>query len=442
MPQVRVAEDAELGLGGGGSFEGDTQGGFGGRGPCLGAGRKRLDERREAVGEVNAGCPAPLTTARRRPLRHVEHGFERHEPLRTMRPRLEARRQLPPAKPRPHRRARDAALPLRLGKRHPLQRLVRRRFFELTPPCLDDLVRLERRSGIGHGVIVSIYPTIDTVSETVFDRVMFERFTDRARRVLVLAQEEARLLNHNYLGTEHILLGLVHEGEGVAALVLDSFGVGLDTVRQRIKEAVGDSPGAGVGAPPFTPRSKKVLELSLREALRLGHNYIGTEHLLLGLVRVDEGLAAQILTQLGVPSTDAVRDRVTTVLREHGQTPTTPGFTPAGATVRDRARMLASAEGSGDARVPAGSHHYLLALLADATSLASGVLVGLGVTEDAVRQKIAELGTAGTSDEVTTMPTPITVEIAPGVSISADDPKQLEGVDLDELRRRITGTPP
>jgi ATP-dependent Clp protease ATP-binding subunit ClpA len=271
---------------------------------------------------------------------------------------------------------------------------------------------------------------------------MFERFTDRARRVLVLAQEEARLLNHNYLGTEHILLGLVHEGEGVAALVLDSFGVGLDTVRQRIKEAVGDSPGAGVGAPPFTPRSKKVLELSLREALRLGHNYIGTEHLLLGLVRVDEGLAAQILTQLGVPSTDAVRDRVTTVLREHGQTPTTPGFTPAGATVRDRARMLASAEGSGDARVPAGSHHYLLALLADATSLASGVLVGLGVTEDAVRQKIAELGTAGTSDEVTTMPTPITVEIAPGVSISADDPKQLEGVDLDELRRRITGTPP
>ncbi len=128
---------------------------------------------------------------------------------------------------------------------------------------------------------------------------MFERFTDRARRVLVLAQEEARLLNHNFIGTEHILLGLIHEGEGVAAKALESLGVTLEAVREKVEETIGPAGSATTGSPPFTPRAKKVLELSLREALQLGHNYIGTEHMLLGLVREGEGVAAQVLVSLG-----------------------------------------------------------------------------------------------------------------------------------------------
>ena len=107
---------------------------------------------------------------------------------------------------------------------------------------------------------------------------MFERFTDRARRVVVLAQEEARMLNHNYIGTEHILLGLIHEGEGVAAKALESLGISLEAVRQQVEEIIGQGQQAPSGHIPFTPRAKKVLELSLREALQLGHNYIGTEH--------------------------------------------------------------------------------------------------------------------------------------------------------------------
>jgi ATP-dependent Clp protease ATP-binding subunit ClpC len=128
---------------------------------------------------------------------------------------------------------------------------------------------------------------------------VFERFTDRARRVLVLAQEEARLLNHNFIGTEHILLGLIHEGEGVAAKALESLGISLEAVREKVEETIGPAGSAPSGSPPFTPRAKKVLELSLREALQLGHNYIGTEHMLLGLVREGEGVAAQVLVNLG-----------------------------------------------------------------------------------------------------------------------------------------------
>lgn len=128
---------------------------------------------------------------------------------------------------------------------------------------------------------------------------MFERFTDRARRVVVLAQEEARMLNHNYIGTEHILLGLIHEGEGVAAKALESLGISLDAVREQVQEIIGQGQQAPSGHIPFTPRAKKVLELSLREALQLGHNYIGTEHILLGLIREGEGVAAQVLVKLG-----------------------------------------------------------------------------------------------------------------------------------------------
>src|SRR5436309_1004089 len=142
---------------------------------------------------------------------------------------------------------------------------------------------------------------------------MFERFTDRARRVVALAQEEARMLNHNYIGTEHILLGLIHEGEGVAAKALESLGISLEGVRQQVEEIIGQGQQAPSGHIPFTPRAKKVLELSLREALQLGHNYIGTEHILLGLIREGEGVAAQVLQKLGA-DLNRVRQQVIQLL--------------------------------------------------------------------------------------------------------------------------------
>jgi len=142
---------------------------------------------------------------------------------------------------------------------------------------------------------------------------MFERFTDRARRVVVLAQEEARMLNHNYIGTEHILLGLIHEGEGVAAKALESLGISLEGVRSQVEEIIGQGQQAPSGHIPFTPRAKKVLELSLREALQLGHNYIGTEHILLGLIREGEGVAAQVLVKLGA-DLNRVRQQVIQLL--------------------------------------------------------------------------------------------------------------------------------
>ena len=142
---------------------------------------------------------------------------------------------------------------------------------------------------------------------------MFERFTDRARRVVVLAQEEARMLNHNYIGTEHVLLGLIHEGEGVAAKAMEGMGISLEAVRAQVEEIIGQGQQAPSGHIPFTPRAKKVLELSLREALQLGHNYIGTEHILLGLIREGEGVAAQVLVKLGA-DLNRVRQQVIQLL--------------------------------------------------------------------------------------------------------------------------------
>ncbi|MEW6553872.1 MAG: ATP-dependent Clp protease ATP-binding subunit [Actinomycetota bacterium] len=142
---------------------------------------------------------------------------------------------------------------------------------------------------------------------------MFQRFSDRARRVVVLAQEEARMLNHNYIGTEHLLLGLIQEGEGVAAKALESMNISLEAVRNQVEEIIGRGSSAPTGHIPFTPRAKKVLELSLREALQLGHNYIGTEHILLGLIREGEGVAAQVLTKLGA-DLDRVRNQVVQLL--------------------------------------------------------------------------------------------------------------------------------
>ncbi|MFC8303448.1 ATP-dependent Clp protease ATP-binding subunit [Specibacter sp. NPDC057265] len=170
---------------------------------------------------------------------------------------------------------------------------------------------------------------------------MFERFTDRARRVVVLAQEEARMLNHNYIGTEHILLGLIHEGEGVAAKALESLNISLDGVREQVQEIIGQGQQAPSGHIPFTPRAKKVLELSLREALQLGHNYIGTEHILLGLIREGEGVAAQVLVKLGA-DLGRVRQQVIQLLSGYqGKEPVASGGqqpegAPAGSVVLDQ----------------------------------------------------------------------------------------------------------
>ena len=161
---------------------------------------------------------------------------------------------------------------------------------------------------------------------------MFERFTDRARRVVVLAQEEARMLNHNYIGTEHILLGLIHEGEGVAAKALEALNISLEAVRAQVEEIIGQGQQAPSGHIPFTPRAKKVLELSLREALQLGHNYIGTEHILLGLIREGEGVAAQVLVKLGA-DLNRVRQQVIQLLSGYqGKEAVTSGSGPAEGT--------------------------------------------------------------------------------------------------------------
>src|SRR6188474_924822 len=169
---------------------------------------------------------------------------------------------------------------------------------------------------------------------------MFERFTDRARRVVVLAQEEAKMLNHNYIGTEHILLGLIHEGEGVAAKALESLGISLDAVREQVQDIIGQGQQQPTGHIPFTPRAKKVLELSLREALQLGHSYIGTEHILLGLIREGEGVAAQVLHKLGA-DLNRVRQQVIQLLsgyqgKEQQTAGTAPETAPSSSLVLDQ----------------------------------------------------------------------------------------------------------
>ncbi|GAA0991188.1 hypothetical protein GCM10009555_078110 [Acrocarpospora macrocephala] len=168
---------------------------------------------------------------------------------------------------------------------------------------------------------------------------MFERFTDRSRRVVVLAQEEARLLQHNYIGTEHILLGLVREDEGVAAQALRDCGIDLAGVREKVREVIGLGTSAPMGHIPFTPRAKKVLELSLREALQFSHNYIGTEHILLGLIREGEGVAAQVLYEQGA-HLQRVRERILDILGQPpGERPDEPlsqTFDPLSAAVTRR----------------------------------------------------------------------------------------------------------
>jgi ATP-dependent Clp protease ATP-binding subunit ClpA len=221
---------------------------------------------------------------------------------------------------------------------------------------------------------------------------MFERFTDRARRAVVLAQEEARQLDHDYIGTEHILLGLLGERDGIAAQSLRRLGVGLNDVRDEITANVGRGDKSPAGHIPFTPRAKKVLELSLREALQLGHNYIGTEHILLGLVREGQGMAAHVLVQRGAPL-ERVRATVTDALGRSSARPRSsqPEHTPAADEALAAARELA-----GSGRL--GSHHLLEALARSEDSVASRALASLGIDADTLAATIDELGVEGTND--------------------------------------------
>ena len=255
---------------------------------------------------------------------------------------------------------------------------------------------------------------------------MFERFTNKARHVVVLAQEEARLLDHNYIGTEHLLLGLLGEPESIGGKVLGDFGFTREAGREDVERRVGRGKSSQSGHIPFTPRAKKTLELSLREALTLGHNYIGTEHILLGLIREGEGVAYQILaerTDLGtlrsavieaIPVTSPVEgetsDETNAVLRwlrtrltRHSASvpfrpetmsaePATRG-TPAVEAALQQAATLAGPQ-------PVGSHHLLLAALSDTESAASSALSSLGVNLDELRAKLRSANLAGTSDEL------------------------------------------
>jgi ATP-dependent Clp protease ATP-binding subunit ClpA len=244
---------------------------------------------------------------------------------------------------------------------------------------------------------------------------MFERFTDRARRVVVLAQEEARQLQHNYIGTEHILLALIGEGDGVAFRILEPLGMTLDGTREEVKVMVGMGAAAPKGHIPFTPRAKKILELSLREALQLQHNYIGTEHILLGLIREGEGVGAQILKQhsadLATVRTEVV-DLLSTYQPEAARrtrwlrrASLSPGLEPAkpGKSTELRTTPAADSSLTEAARLagtkPVGSHHLLLAALGDADSAAAKALAALGVDLDQAKEALSSADVTGTSDE-------------------------------------------
>jgi ATP-dependent Clp protease ATP-binding subunit ClpC len=255
---------------------------------------------------------------------------------------------------------------------------------------------------------------------------MFERFTNRARHVVVLSQEEARLLNHNYIGTEHILLGLLSEPESIGGQVLAGFGLTRDGVREEVVEKIGRGKSAPSGHIPFTPRAKKTLELSLREALSIKHDYIGTEHILLGLIREGEGVAAQILRDHadlleiraavlnavsatdpgeeveGAEETNAVLRWLRQRLTRHGASvpfrPDLPAAEPATrGTPAVEAALQQAARLAGP--LPVGSHHLLLAALEDANSAASWALASVGVDIDDLRNKLRAAKVTGTSDE-------------------------------------------
>ena len=246
---------------------------------------------------------------------------------------------------------------------------------------------------------------------------MFERFTNRARHVVVLAQEEARRQQHNYIGTEHVLLGLLGEPDGLASRVLERFGMSLDSTRDEVKAIVGTGNETVKGHIPFTPRAKKILELALREALQLHHNYIGTEHILLGVIREGEGVGAQILKQHSadlMPIRMAVLDLLSAVptaatrgprwLRRRVSSVAGPGEAPEpGESAELRTTPAADTSLSEAARLagsqPVGSHHLLLAALGDPDTAAARALAALGVDLDQAREALRHADVTGTSDE-------------------------------------------
>jgi ATP-dependent Clp protease ATP-binding subunit ClpA len=246
---------------------------------------------------------------------------------------------------------------------------------------------------------------------------MFERFTNRARHVVVLAQEEARQLNHNYIGTEHILLGLIGESEGLAFRALDRFGITLEGTREEVTTIVRRGKAAPMGHIPFTPRAKKTLELALREALQLRHNYIGTEHILLGVIREGEGVGAQVLRLHGdlLEIRMAVLDLLPVATAESAQgrrwlrRRAMAGPVEVGGLAEQAVQAVLSATPAADitlseaARLagsrPVGSHHLLLAALADPDTAASRALAALGVDLDQAKEALRGVDVTGTSDE-------------------------------------------
>ncbi len=238
---------------------------------------------------------------------------------------------------------------------------------------------------------------------------MFERFTDRARRVVVISQEEARKLQHNYIGTEHILLGLLAVQGGMAFKILDRFGMSPDGVREEVVARVGTGTATIEGHIPFTPRAKKTLELALREALQLSHNYIGTEHVLLGLIREGDGVGAQIITAHGA-DLDSVRQAIIEMLHAYGAQRSGQRWLRSLSGVAEAAEgtdlpATPAAEASVTAAValagtsPVGSHHLLLAALDDPDSAAARTLASLGVDLDQAREALRTVDVSGTSDE-------------------------------------------
>ncbi len=279
---------------------------------------------------------------------------------------------------------------------------------------------------------------------------MFERFSSRARSVLVFAQDEARQLRHNYIGTEHLVLGIVQCGDEVVTHFLSGYDFTLEDLREQVTELIG--PGSAddvLGPPPFTARAKKVLELSLREALAMGHDHIGPAHILIGVLREGEGVGAKLLNDLGVDydrtrlwvgqqvgeSRTVIRGRrgkrVRT--RDIGRLEWDSGTSPA---VRAWSRALAFA-----GHEQLGTHHVLLGLLNEPASLAGKVLEALDVTKLKAEAKIAEIGVEGTTDAPRPKPAkPLSVKLADGVEVRITDPQLsalVEGGEVEELLKEI-----